>query len=161
MRTRRERASRRHAVVAVAAVAALVMGPLLGGCQGEARDASQAGEDLPDCSASECAEEVAALADEVGSLPGVAALEVSYRAEQVTNGASVIGSLEVEDGTACGDLEDDLGRLLWQSRISPVTSVNLRCYLPGASGPDYETAKYAFVLQDGADLTRAWGPRGG
>ena len=157
MTTSRKRASR----LLVAAVPALVVVVVLSGCQSDAGDASQAGEGLPDCSASECSDEVAALADEVRSLPGVAALDVSYREEQITNGASVIGSLEVDDGTACADLEDDLGRLLWQSSVSPVTSVNLRCYLPGASGSDYETAKYAFVLKDETDLTQAWSPRGG
>lgn len=146
----------------VTATAAVLGAVLLVGCSSDDHvDASQAGKDLPDCSDTACAAEVAAYSDAVAVLPGVRKVDLSYRAEQTTDGASVDGDVMVTADTVCADLEDELGRLLWQSPINPVISVELQCYLPGASGSDYEDTRYAFVLKDAADLTEQWGPRGG
>lgn len=145
-----------------ARLSALVLcGVLLGGCGGGGRvDASRAGQDLPDCSADGCAAELAAYSDAVGSLADVQSVDLAYEAQQITNVASVTGDVHVTRGAVCADLEDDLGRLLWQSQL-PVPTVTLSCYLPGASGSDYDYATSSFLLQDVDDLTAKWGPRGG
>jgi hypothetical protein len=135
---------------------------LVGACSGDDTvDASRADDDLPDCSAEECAAEVAAYADEVAALPLVRSVDLAYEPDQVTAEPSVSGEVTVTAGTDCADLEDDLGRLLWQSQVAPASSVTLRCYQPGESGSDYEFAGFAFVLKDEAVLTDDWGPRGG
>ena len=142
-------------------VAGMLTVVVLAGCSGADRtDASQAGKDLRDCSDSGCADGLAAYSDAVSQLPGVETLDLSYRAEQITAGASINGDLMVAPGTACADLEDDLGRLLWESQL-PVSTVALLCYLPGTSGSDYERAGYSFLLKDAGELTDRWGPRGG
>jgi hypothetical protein len=141
-----------------------LLGPvvLLAGACGEDRvDASQADDDLPDCSAEACEAEVAAYADEVAALPVVRSVEMEYEARQITDGPSVSGEVRVTAGTDCADLGDDLGRLLWQSDVAPANAVTLLCFRPGASGADYEFADYAFVLEDAGELTARWGPRGG
>ncbi|WP_323792314.1 hypothetical protein [Nocardioides sp.] len=124
-------------------------------------DASQAGKGLPDCSASECADEIAPIADGVAVLPGVIDVDLSYREKQITAGASVTGRVDVRRDTDCEDIEEDLGRLLWQSQVHPVTSITLRCYAPGSEETGYDFADYAFVLKEAATLEEAWGPRGG
>ncbi len=154
MMRRRTRAGARVLAVVVAAA-------LLAGCQGDRTDAVGHGDDLPDCSADECAAQVSELNAAVADLPGVTSADLDYEPEQITDSAAVTGEIEVERGTTCAGIEDDLGRLLWQSPVSPVASIRLRCYLPGASGPDYEHAAYSFSLLDGAEVTERWGPRGG
>lgn len=145
-----------------AASAGLAAALVLGGCHAGRTDAAGAGDDLPDCSTAGCADEVASYSDAVAALPGVAAVrDVAYEPEQVTDSASVSGAVTVGAATACDDLEDELGRLLWESPISPVASVRLRCYLAGQSGPNYDYAGYSFALEDPEDLTERWGPRGG
>lgn len=158
---RRGRRGTRRRLVRIGALTASVV---LVGCSDRPLDASQAGSDLPDCSASGCAEEIAPIADGVGALPGVVDVDLSYREEQTTDGAAVRGRVDVRGGsgaTACVDLEEDLGRLLWQSRVHPVTSISLDCYAPGSEETGYEVTGYAFVLKDAATLAQAWGPRGG
>ncbi|CAN5389840.1 hypothetical protein BH09ACT12_BH09ACT12_31550 [soil metagenome] len=152
----------RRARPALRVVSTILGLALLGGCGGDdGTDASLAGRGLPDCSESGCADEVAAYAEAVGELPGVQDLDISYREEQITAGAAVIGDLTVGSGASCSDLEDELGRLLWESAINPVSAVRLQCYLPGASGSDYDDAGYSFLLKDADELTARWGPRGG
>lgn len=135
---------------------------LLSGCQQGRTDAVGAGDDLPDCSSEGCADAVTAFGQAVASLPVVSSVsELDYEAEQVTDSASVSGTVEISDSTTCAALEDELGRLLWESAINPVASVQVRCYEPGASGSDYEFARYSLSLKDEAELTDRWGPRGG
>ncbi len=152
---------RRRAAAGVAApVLALVV--LLSACQGGRPDAVVAGDDLPDCSDDACASQVAAYGEAVSQLPGVQTVrDLDYEPEQITDSAGVSGELVVSDASDCALLEDDLGRLLWESSISPVVSVTLLCFGPGASGSDYEYAAYSLSLEDEAELAERWGPRGG
>lgn len=148
---------------------ALAIGVLLaltvGGCDGSGGGSGGDGPgtaDPPDCSASECADEVAAYADAVAGLDGVERVrDVRYRGDQVTDEPSVTGEVQVAAGTDCAALEDDAGRLLWVSQVSPVASVTLRCFLPGAAGADYDYVSSSFQLEDRDELADRWGRRGG
>ena len=145
--------------LALTVVAVLV----LAGCDGRGRtDAVGAGDDLPDCSSSGCAEEVAAYADAVGALPDVTGVrDVAYEPAQATDSASVSGTITVPAGTDCDSLEDDLGRLLWESRVSPVAYVALRCHPADDPDGSYDQTGFSFSLKDTDELTEQWGPRGG
>lgn len=146
------------------AVLVVLAATLLSGCLGgedDGTDASLAGRALPECGDTGCAEETKGYAADVRGLSGVDSLEVTYREEQITAGASIIGDVTVTPGATCDQLEDDLGRLLWESAINPVSSVSLQCYLPGASGSDYDDTGFSFLLKDADELADRWGPRGG
>ena len=152
------RRSTRSAVLTALAAA------LLSGCVGgsdDGTDASLAGRDLPKCGDTGCVAETEAYAVAVRGLSGVTSLQVTYREEQITAGASIIGDVTITPDATCDQLEDDLGRLLWESAINPVSSVSLQCYLPGASGSNYDDTGFSFLLKDADVLADRWGPRGG
>ncbi len=146
------------------AVPSVLAAALLSGCVAGAddgTDASLAGRDLPECDDTGCVEETEAYAAGVRGLRGVDSLKVTYREEQITAGASIIGDVTVTPDATCDELEDDLGRLLWESDVNPVSSVRLQCFLPGASGSDYDNTGFSFLLKDADELAGRWGPRGG
>lgn len=153
----------RGRLAALGALAAIVLGA--GGCASgpfSGDDQLPGADELPDCSASDCAAEVAAFGKDLQALDGVEGVEdLRYQPRQITAGPSVDGVLRVAAGTDCAALEEDVGRLLWESRVNPVGSTDLRCFLPGETGSDYEYVSASFVLT--ADAERAeqeWGPRG-
>lgn len=157
MRSSRPPAAATPALIVLVAV-------LLSGCGGggdDGTDASLAGRDLPACGDTGCEEETKAYSAAVQGLGDVESLDLAYREEQITAGASIIGDVTVTPGATCAELEDDLGRLLWESKINPVSSVSLQCFLPGDSGSDYDDTGFSFLLKDADELAARWGPRGG
>lgn len=154
----------RHRLACAAGVGLLVLsGCGTGGISGIGGEADGPGtDDPPDCAAADCVAEVAAYAEALAGLEGVErVVDVSYRARQITDVPQVRGEIHVDAATDCAGLEDDVGRLLWASQVSPVSSVTLECYLPGATGPDYDYVSSSFVLEDPDELVSRWGPRGG
>lgn len=140
-----------------AVAAGLAVGVLAAGCS--AGSGSPKSEGPGSCAADKCAEQVAAYAERVATVPGVEGVaEFVYVSEQATDGAHVVGELRLSSGATCASMAEPIGRALWESTVDPVSYVRLQCYVPGTSGADYETVRFSFSLQQEA-LTEKWGTR--
>ena len=152
---------RRVAIVAVAGLLAFA------GCAerpvDKLNDELAAREDkVPSCAASDCSDEVAALAEALGELPGVVRVsEARYRKKQITDGAAVTGALVVRPGVDCDSLEERAAELGWTSSVSPLMSLDFDCGTPGTD-PAAEDAGYLHTSVRPTSLAQleAWGDRG-
>ena len=133
------------------------------GCAGDEPEEAAEVPQPPDCSASECASEVADLVEAVEALDGVATVEQArYVPEQTTDVAQVSGVLRIggSDAEACADLEPELARVAWESRVAPLGAVQFQCAPEGADLSLGEYVGYSFSGAGAAEeAVEEWGPR--
>ena len=117
---------------------------------------------VPSCEQSDCAAEVAQLVAALRELPGVVSVgDARYRPKQITDGASVTGTIVVEPGVECDSLEVRAAEIGWTSSVSPLSSVDFSCGTRGTD-PAAETAGFLYtsVRPTSAAQLKAWGDRG-
>jgi hypothetical protein len=121
----------------------------------------------PDCSETDCREQVDALVAEVESLEGVAAVEdVELAAEgPLSSSASPVLDMTLRisspDRADCADYEGRLGRLAWESEVAPLGGTKATCLPRGTDGPG-ELISFAFASESVREqLEQEWGPRPG
>jgi len=93
----------------------------------------------------------------LAAVPGVTRVDGGYRKDASNPGGAVVLSVTVKPGTELAPVADDAVRLVWQSRLAPVTSMTVTVGPDGAPGQAID--RHADFVFDRDQLSAKYGPR--
>lgn len=119
--------------------------------------------ELPSCADSACSDELDELAQQISQVDSIEAVrQVRYFEGKELSGLQVTGAFEIEstDRADCSALVEEIGPLVWHSKVAPIDGYRFDCYPKGATDSSYGYVADSWVGNTAEDYRKAWGERG-
>lgn len=118
--------------------------------------------DLQSCADSACSEELDELAQQISQVDGIQTVrQIRYFEGKELSGPQVTGAFEIEsaDRGDCSAFVEDIGPLVWHSKVAPIVGYRFDCYPKDATGSSYGYVADSWVGDTAEEYRKAWGER--